>query len=699
MDRDGLGGAGAPTGSRRARIIRRMMVVQGLLLLLFVAIAVRANYIQVVASDDMLSKGNWSHISTASHEGARGSILDRDGRELAHTVDAALFVVDPRCLLEREPEKAAALLAIVGDDPRLTPERMAQWRAAEPQDRPRHYRIRTQLWPDEADEIRGLLERAGIRCASIEGGFRRTYPFRDLAGAIVGFTTADAREGSSGIEASFNRYLAGGILSYRVHRDRGRRPYLLDPIPDLRDTRGADVWLTLDAPLQRFVEDALSDTIQEYAAVSGVAIVSRPSTGEILAMASWPPFDPNHVRSESASHQDLVYIHPAVGHVYEPGSTTKIVTFAAAFDSGAIGYETQFNCHGGRFQLGQHTFTDSQRAGVIPAWQVLQYSSNIGTLQIGFEIGQRRQRATFEAFGFGSRTGIGLAGEEPGSLPGLPWRVSEHATISYGYGFNATPLQINMATAAIANEGRLMQPILVSHVVAADGEVILRNTPTVRGQAVSPEAAALVTRAMETVGVPRGTGTRAVVPGVRTAGKTGTTRLIDPATGAYGEIYMSSYTGFVPADEPRFAITVMVRDPDPEIGYFAGVVAAPLFRRIAIQALARDGIFVDDDSAEEVLGSSTPSPSGAMGTVREPAGPQTDAETPRSAFGVLGGQGVPDFTGAWVSEALEKASAYGLRLHVHGTGRIVRQSPASGTHVPRGGVIEVWLEDSERLVP
>lgn len=694
------------TNARRHPVTWRISLIVAGLLCGLVAFVLRAWWLQVVVAEEHLDRGNWRHVTERTVEAPRGTIVDREGRELARSIHAPTLAFDPRYFVLNESNLAETLLAEIGDLDRFDEARFAEWMTAEPADVPRYFVLERRMWPGRAEALLDRLHEAGIRSVYAVPEYRRVYPYRELAAHTLGFVRGDGREGVAGVERVFDEALSGGTVSWSVLRDSDRRSYLLDEAPDVEAARGNTVVLTIDTPLQRVVEDALAETVEHFGAEQGVVVVSRPETGEILSLASWPPFDPN----QPGGADDSVWAHPAVSHVFEPGSTAKMLTFAAAANEGLVGWDTPIDCENGRKRIGRYTIRDTHYDEVIPAWQVMQHSSNIGSANLGMQMSQATHRSYLEAFGFGSRTGLGFPGEEPGYIPGGRWPDITHATISYGHGFNLTPLQLNMMTAAIANGGRLMQPRLVREIRDASGEVIERFEPVVRGRPVRPEAAALVTRMLETVVEEDGTGTAAAIEGFSVAGKTGTAELVDRSTGTYHDQYMSSFSGFVPADEPAFAITVMVLRPDPEIGYYGGVVAAPLFARIGEQALLLDGIFpegeladglarvdvVDEDEDADADAAPSAAPAPANDPTRGSHVEAVSTGTPVTApfAGEVGARDtVPDLRGRWVRDAMVEAAARGYRLTVNGTGRVVHQEVT--LPVDDGpGRLEVWLEDA-----
>lgn len=710
----------------RETVAKRIHQVVLLLVFVFLAVALRSYWIQIVRSEEFLARGDWRSETKTRVQAARGAILDRNGRELAQSVLAPTLAFDARHFFSNEivakatsngeyrcgrdddegktldlvrdgeavciSDMRAALSKLEGYDAA----RFTAWSQADPATLPRYVVMERRTSPKRAKEISVELDKRTISALVATPEYRRIYPYRSLAGRTIGTIQGDGVEGQSGIERRYNRDLAGRFFEYDVGRDVARRTYLLDDMPDTDASRGSDLVLALDMPLQQFVEEALASTIEKFGAANGIVIVSHVPTGELRALASWPPFDPNIANT----YPTEAWLDPIIGNVFEPGSTAKIVTVAAAIDKGLVTPDTLIDCNMGSYHIGGHTVKDTHEAGVIPVWEVIQYSSNIGSLKMGLKLDQKDHYDYLRAFGFGVNTGLGLGGESGGILRKPPWREVEHATFSYGYGFSASPLQINLATAAIANGGRLMKPMLVRE-VRSHGKPARVIAPEVRAQAVTAETAQKVSLMLETVTSEAGTGTNARVPGFRVAGKTGTAKLFSNATGQYENEYLSSFTGYLPVEQPEFAITVMILRPDKSKGYYGGVVAAPLFREVAAQALVMSNIFpaVADGSGS---GAAAEAASG-IGRLRATevadakqiaaAAEESEGDPAASAGAAVAGRVVPALLGLTASEAVTRLAAVSLEPRLEGRGRVVGQDPGPGESVSDGAFVTLKLGD------
>lgn len=685
---------------RRGISTGRMQTVVLFMLAGFIVVAFRAQYLSVTVADEHLARGAWRTVSVVDVEGPRGGIVDRDGRPLAESVLAYSLILDPRHFFLHERDRLPALERIVAGRGRLDPDRLAAWATAEVASLPRSFIVERQVPPIEAEQLMADLRAERVSALYLMPEYRRVYPQRTLAGHTVGFTQHLGGQGLAGMERTFDADLQGRRLSWTVERDISRRPFLRDEAPDLASAAGHTVVLTLDIPLQRHVERELARTVAEYEAESGVVIVSRPGTGEILAMASWPPVDPNRGQREP---QDA-WLHPAVARVYEPGSTAKSFTFAMAFERSIIDHDTEIDTANGRLRVGGHWVRDIRREPSLPAWRAMALSSNIASLRIGMEIPAADFRAGLVDFGFGARPGTGLPGESAGLLRRTPWRDIEHANIAFGHGYAASPLQLHMATAAIANGGVRMRPWLVRSVVDTAGEPVHEFGPETAVRVVSREAAEQTTRTLIAATRGDGTGVRAAIPGFAVAGKTGTGELFNPETGQYEEDVLASFAGFAPAESPEVVVTVQILRPNRDIGYFGGVVAAPLFSRVTAEALRTLGVFPDPPAADPSAAGRPPSRDGAIAGTAEP--PDQPAPSDADVLDQLAeGQGpvvfdaprprgsmrVPDLLGLPAWQAVARATDEGWDVELEGAGRVASQQPPPGERTPEPGTLVLLL--------
>ena len=578
----------------------------------------------------------------------RGPIVDRYGDALALAVESAGVYVRPRNLpsdLNVVPALAKTLdlpLGTVADRAR--------------DKSPFVWLLRTAT-PEQADAIAAF----GFHGVGSEPTWRRFYPRDALAGQVMGFSGIDS-QGLEGVELACDKYLRGAGESLSVDRDaRGRRMLTegaWQPLP----RQGAKVELTIDASLQQVTESELNAAVVQRRATAGAAIVMDPTTGEILALANVPRFDPNQVGVSTPEQ----WRNRVIADTYEPGSTMKAVLAAAALEAGVVRPDDRVYCENGHYAVGRRVVHDHERYGWLSFAEVIKHSSNIGAAKTGERLGAARFGTALQSFGFGKPTRIDLPGEVPGLVsPPEKWARINLVTTSFGQGIAVTALQMVRAYAAIANGGKLMRPYIVRRVVAADGSVLRENKPEVVAQPVSTETASIVTDLLRGV-VEGGTGTNARIDGVPVAGKTGTAQKVDGKTGHYSaRDRMSSFIGYVPADAPRLVILVVI--DSPRTATYGGTVAAPVFRAVAEFGLDRLGL--------RVAAAPVPRDDAAVGRLNW---------SPKDAD-----RGMPSFIGLSMREALVQAARAGWEVQVTGSGFVVAQDPPPGTQTATNRKLEL----------
>jgi len=495
----------------------------------------------------------------------RGLILDRRGRALAVNVDS--YSVYGRPFRVQSP---AVVSSVLSDATGRSYDKVL----ASLQSNRNFVWIKRKMETAAAERLRGLgLEGVGFIPES-----KRLYPKGRLASHLIGFVGVD-NQPLEGVELEYNGDLRGEVKKVLVSKDAGGRT--LSEGLDVQ-SRGDGLVLTIDEGLQYISEQALDDAIEKWEAASAIAIMMDPYSGEILAMASRPTYDLNAPGSFRISSRR----NRAITDPYEPGSTFKVVTAAAALEEAVVTPATEFDVSDGFIDVGTMRVYDSRRQDKLLFTEVIKTSSNVGTIQMGSLLDNRIFHGYIRKFGFGSRTGVDLPGEAPGIVRDYKkWSNTSHAAISIGYEVAVTPLQILRAYAAVANGGWLVSPHVVREVVASDGTVLKQFNPGLGDQIISTRTTNTLKDILISVTQDGGTAREAAVSGNLVAGKTGTTRLIDPDSGEYShERYVSSFVGFVPADNPRFALVVVVFEPKEQ--YYGGRVAAPVFSDIASQALA-----------------------------------------------------------------------------------------------------------------
>jgi cell division protein FtsI (penicillin-binding protein 3) len=533
-----------------------------LLFLLFCAFALlvgRVFYLQGGIGTGFLQRqGEARYARTLEVPATRGKVTDRNGVVLAASVPARAIWAIPEDvdLTARELAQLAQLLA-------LPVAELKRRLAAE--DRSFVY-LRRQVEPEVAERI-AALKLAGIH-ASPE--FKRHYPEGRIAAHVIGFTDVEDR-GLEGVELAFDSILAGRAGSRRVIKDRYGR--IVDDNWLRMPVDGRDVVLSIDHRIQYIAFSAVKDAVEAHRAKAGAAVVLDVRTGEVLALANWPSFDPNRRdRWDAATLRNR-----ALTDTFEPGSTLKPFSIAAALDAGRVRPEERVQTAPGRMTIGGRTIGDAHPHGVLTVAEIVAKSSNVGTAKIALDLPAQVLWETLTAAGFGqapSRAGAGLTGAVAGRLrPHAAWRPIEQATIAYGYGVSVSLLQLARAYTVFARDGDVV-PVTM----------IRTDAPPAGVRVIKPETARAMRRMLELAVGDEGTAPAARIAGYRVAGKTGTARKLQ--NGRYVNAYVASFAGFAPASDPRIVVAVMIDEPDPTRGrYYGGDVAAPVFAQIAAAAL------------------------------------------------------------------------------------------------------------------
>lgn len=551
-----------------------LFLVSSLLTVGFLLVTVRLVVLQVFQHDEWSKRAEREHEKNVSIQAERGAIYDRNGTVLAMSVEVPSVYAVPG-----EIRNSAAVSRKLGPILKIDPKSLAK----KLDDGKNFVWLARKIDPAKAEEIRRLqLNGIGFVMES-----QRFYPKRALFGHLLGFAGLDNR-GLEGIELKYDTTLRGEKGWLVLERDAHGKSIFPKDLNYIAPSRGKDLYLTVDEVIQHISERELDRVVDQTRAKGGTIIVMDPWSGEILGMAVRPRFNPNTVRT----HQPSEWRNRAITDSYEPGSTFKIVTAAAALEEKVVDPNEMIDCEEGSYRIFGTVMNDHDPVGVVPFRQVIAKSSNIGTAKVAQRLGEKRMSDYIRAFGFGERLGIDLLGEMPGLVRDpKQWSKRSLASISIGQEIGVTPLQVITAVSAIANGGWLMTPHLVRQVkeidlqrVGGEGRVVKESSPQVRRRAVSEGTAREMVRILEGVVSKTGTGLLAAIPGHSVAGKTGTAQKIDPATGRYSRhAYVSSFVGFAPAEDPAVAILVMIDEPEGE--GWGGTVAAPVFSAIGREVL------------------------------------------------------------------------------------------------------------------
>ncbi|MBN7138639.1 hypothetical protein A7A76_05880, partial [Lysobacter enzymogenes] len=544
----------------------RLMLVGGALGLCAVALVGRALDLQVISNDFYRQQGDARSLREIPIPTSRGMITDRNGEPLAVSTPVESVWANPKELAkntERLPELAKAL-GVAQDE---LARKLAQRAGKE------FMYLKRRINPDEARRILALK----VPGVFSQREFRRFYPQGEAMAHVLGYTNIDDR-GQEGLELAFDHELRGKPGTKRVIRDGAGN--IVENVDLVRSAEpGKDITLTLDRRIQYLTYRELRRALNDTGASSASAVVLDIETGEVLAMANLPTYNPN---LPGGTNRDT-HRNRAVTDVVEPGSTMKPVTVAAALSKGTVTPQTLVNTTPGWMPNGRYRITDTHNNGVLTVTGVITKSSNVGAAKLALPLPNDYYYGFVHNFGYGSKPGSGFPGESSGLLaPPQRWSGTTKATMSYGYGLSATPLQIAMVYAAMANGGKLIAPTFVK------GQ---RNEGK---QVLEPVVAGEIMRMMQTVTEPGGTAKQAAILGYHVAGKTGTTRKFS-ATGGYSKKYVSLFAGVVPVEKPRFSMVVVVSEPDPtKKGYYGGSVSGPVFRNVMDGALRLMDVAPDD---------------------------------------------------------------------------------------------------------
>jgi cell division protein FtsI (penicillin-binding protein 3) len=678
-------------GGREHTTADRLLIVAGLALVWMAAIFGRLGYLQLFQHSEYLKRAARQQQRTIEITSKRGSIFDRNGHPLAMSIPADSVFAVPSELgdVQLEAQLLSRVLGIPLDvlEARLESPQPFVW-------------ISHKITPDKKDAVEAL----NLKGIYFQKENQRIYPKRDLAAHVLGFVDLDEK-GLGGIEYELDNQIRGKSEKIVVMADARQRWF---DGGEAQRERGADVILTLDEKVQYIAERELAAAIAKTRAMAGTVMVMNPNSGEILALANWPKFNPNTASEAPAEAR----MNRAVTALYEPGSTFKLITLAAAFDQGITRPEEVFDCENGAVYVAGHRIRDHKPFGLLTVSNILAQSSDVGAIKIALRLGAPKFYDYLRAFGFGQLTGVDLPGESKGLLRRLEsWSAVSIGSISMGQEVGVTPVQLISAVSAIANGGLLYKPHVVAELRRGD-KVLPAGGPLAASEpkrVIRPETAATLRRLMEGV-ILNGTGTRAHLEGWTAAGKTGSAQKIDPATGRYSHSQLiASFTGFAPISNP--AVTILVSLDSPVGEHEGGQVAAPVFKRIAEQVLPYLDVPRDVPVGARLVNASYRKGRGADGAALgdfspvdfsaqpdQPPAEFTEANAKESKSGALpvtvaveesGDIAVPDFAGKTMREVTEACLRLGLDPILVGSGLAVNQKPAAEAKLRRGAKVTV----------
>jgi cell division protein FtsI (penicillin-binding protein 3) len=673
---------------------KRTLILSVILSLWCVGIVARLIDLQILRHGELLDKALRQQQHVVNTVPRRGAIFDRQHRELAISVDVDSLatwgsqIKDPRAV-------AMAIAPILRFEPHEIETRLSSTRG--------FLWIQRKLEKPQADAIRAM----NIKGLEFIRESKRFYPKRELAAQVLGYVGLD-NEGLGGVEHFYDKRIKGTPGWFSVQVDARRHRFARQ---EGGRSNGDDIILTIDENIQYIAQKALDDAMGSTRSEAGTAIVMNPRTGEILAMANSPGFNPNSYRASDPE----TWKNRSMQSIYEPGSVFKIVTVAAALEEGLTIPDEVIDCQMGGITLAGHAIHDHEKLGLLTVTQIIEKSSDVGAIKLGLRLGEERFHKYIRAFGFGSPTGIDLPGEARGiARDPSHWSKISVGAISMGQEIGATPLQVLRAMATIANDGVSTRPFVAQAIMDPSGKWVMANTPQ-DTRVLSARTAVTMKKILEGV-ILQGTGRKAKLDGYTAAGKTGTAQKIDPQTGRYfKDKYVASFAGFTPVNNPEVAIIVALDSPAGAL-HQGGQVAAPAWRQIAEQTLrylnippelplmqvarkipksiSNDAVSdfesndtLEDTNAQSDLARVASSPAPAQTNTFQPLTHSPSAGETRVAeekvFRATANMvTVPGLVGKSLREAALECQQAGVGLGVVGSGFVVAQDPPAGTLVP-----------------
>ncbi len=675
---------------------RRVLFIVLVLIFWMVCIAGRLVYLQTVRHDWLHELARKQHTDAEQVNPVRGLLLDRQGRELARSIEMDSFYAAPAELVDIDAD-APRLAPLVGADSKELTSRLKNAKQAK----------RQFVWLARRvdDELSKQIQDLKLKGVHVRKEAKRFYPNGSLAAHILGYVGLD-EVGLAGVEQFHNQRIRGEAGKISFETDAYQRSY---ESFETQTSAGQTIVLTIDQMIQYRAEQSLAAAVERTQAKSGTAIVLDPRTGEILALANAPTFDPNKVAESKPESR----ANDALQNIYEPGSTFKIVAFSAAIEEGLVKPDDHIDCQMGSITVSGRVVRDHHAFGSLTISDALAKSSNVAAIKLGLRVGDQRMFDYMKRYGFGSRTGIELPGETNGILrPVSRWQPSSMGSLAMGQEIGVTPVQMAAAFGTLANGGLRITPHLVREIRRDDGSIAYTATPEQR-RVVRSDTASALCGMLENVTL-NGTAKQAQLNGYTAAGKTGTAQKIDPKTRTYSTTkHIASFVGFAPVTNPAVVIIVVIDEPAG--AYHGGDVAAPVFREIAEQVLPGLNIAPDTElnqaTSQDLVAQNLGSPEDAdraretmqrvnqereatVPTVAQIGSQPTSSEV---LYALASNRAVlmPDLRGRSVRDAARICAQLGLQLEARGEGRALRQSPEPGSELANGQTVQVDFGRSE----
>jgi cell division protein FtsI (penicillin-binding protein 3) len=645
----------------------RIILITGLILVCFMLISGRMFQLQVLKKEELYRLAEQQHRIQIPIVPKRGTIYDSKENELAVSIEVDSVYADPRKVVDLD-KTVQAIASVVPIDQKDLMKRLKKGRSFE--------WVQRKISPKEAEQIKSL-QLPGIYFLKES---RRFYPNGPLAAHVIGFVGLDSK-GLEGVEYQYDSFLQGDHEMMTMVRDAHGRVIALGDFHSKGGNRIRNIILTLDKPIQHIAEMELRKAVEKWGAKGGMVIAMDPFTGKVLAMASYPSFDPN----QFIQYRSKNWRNRAIADTFEPGSLFKVFLAAAAIEEKTVKPSDSFYCENGEYTIYDRTIHDHSKHGWLTFQQVIKFSSNIGASKVGEKIGKERFYQYIKGFGFGEKTRIGLPGEEKGVIhhPRY-WVPVTLSTISFGQGISVTGIQLVTALSAIANGGFLMKPSVVEKMTDEEGKPTQSFQPVAIRRVISEETSKTLSTLLKVATEKGGTGEMAVPNGYEIAGKTGTAQKPDPLLGGYSEDrYISGFMGFAPLDRPRLTLLVVI--DEPQGNSYGGVVAAPVFRAIMEKALPHLNLL---PKGTMVVRHETDSSPQEGGTANSSSIESVRLEKSTQVLTM------PDLTGLSMRNALSRMEGKGLIIRISGNGKVVDQSPKPGSIIEKGDICYLKFSSS-----